>query len=182
MNIEYEFTVEDDLDARYTNWILWLKKGKLLFFPARYFPLLILVMSIAFIVWGLLTQVKEDQYLLIGSGIFLFFVGILLFYLYKPKNFLSSLSRKGLEKEYYKYFASKEQRNLCLTAEKFIFKTNYSEMAWNWKAFKSYEEEKKGFNFSFYSGHKIFIPKKAFASKEQLNDFRHLIEQHKSNN
>ena len=62
MNIEYESTVEEYMDAQDTQWVLWLKKGKLLFFPARYFPLLILIMSIAFIIWGLLTQVLEDRY------------------------------------------------------------------------------------------------------------------------
>ena len=180
MNIEYEVTVEDDLNARYTNWVLWLKFGKLLFIPSRYFPVFLCTMSIGFIIWGLLTQVPEDRYALLSVGSFCFLVSILVFFLYKPQNALSSFNRKEIEKEHKNYLPHQEQRNIILTAEELIFKTANSETAWSWQALKSYREEEHGFEFYFFSGHKRFVPKRVFADEQQLNDFKHLIDRYKT--
>jgi|GEM_PF-4227403 len=129
MNIEYEVTVDDDINAIYTNWLRWLKEGKIAFIPARYFPVFICVMSVSLIIWGLFETVREDRYVLFFGGGFLLFISILLFFLYKPKSALSSFSRREIEKEHKKYSPNQEQRNLVLTAEEFIVKTGFSETA-----------------------------------------------------
>ena len=176
--LTYELTVEDDLNAKYTNWVTWLESGKVLVFPARYFPLLLCIFSIGLIIWGFLEPPGEDRtYLLYGGG-FCLFVSILCFFLYRPKNVLSSFNRRDIQQEHQKYYRQQKQRRIVLTAEEFIFKTSNSEIAWSWQALKLWKEADKGFEFHFYSGHKRFIPKRAFTDKQQLNEFRYLIEQY----
>ena len=145
MKIEYEVTVENDLDATYTRWVLWLKEGKFVFFPARYFPLVVCIMSISLIIWGFFEPVGEDRYTLFIGGSFCLLISIFLFLLYKPNNVLSSLNRKEIEKEHKNYFPNTEKRNISLTAEEFILKTANSETAWSWQALKSFRQEEKRF-------------------------------------
>ena len=176
--LTYELTIEDDLNAKYTNWLLWLQSGKVIVFPARYFPLLVCISSIGLIVWGFLEPPGEDRTYLFSGGGFGFFISILLFFLYRPKTALSSFNRRDIKQEHGKYSHQQRQRTIVLTAEEFIFKTSNSEIAWSWQALKLWKEAEKGFEFYFYSGHKRFIPKRAFTDQQELDEFRYLIEQY----
>ena len=74
MNIEYEITIEDDLDTIFTDLKLWLKE-KFLFICARYFPLSIFAISIGYIVWSYFTIEQSGRYALFTCGILCLFNG-----------------------------------------------------------------------------------------------------------
>lgn len=179
MNIEYEVTIEDDLDARYTAWELFLQKGKVLrYVRVSYFPFFTLVFGAGCIIWGFFEPVESDSYLLFGTGIFILIVSIVLFVIYKPNSPLLSLNRKSLQKEYGDYYANKNRRSIILTETELIFKTSNSTMAWSWQGLKSFDEGSLGFRFTFFSGHKRFVSKKRFADRCQSDNFKSLVEQH----
>lgn len=179
MNLEYEVKVEYDLDSQATNWEIMLE-SKILFVPYRYFPHFLCVMSISFIIWGFFEPVKSDQYLLFGSGCFLLIISIVLLIFWEKIAQPSSLKRKDLQKRFGDYYEQKSQRQITLTEQEFIFKTSDAEIAWSWQALKSFKEGSNGFRIDFFSGHSRFIPKRAFADQQQMDDFQLLIKQYQS--
>lgn len=92
MNIEYELTVEDDLNARYTNFVLWKKEGRFSFISTRYFPLAISIVSVGVIVWSFFIPELADRSALFSLGVLYLFISVVwLFFLEKPQQFLSWL-------------------------------------------------------------------------------------------
>ncbi|MGL5832622.1 MAG: YcxB family protein [Waterburya sp.] len=179
MNLEYELTIEHDLDSQATDWEIILE-SKLLFLPYRYFPHFLCVMSIGFIVWGFFEPVKSDQYLLFGTGCFGLIIGIVLLVFWEKSGQPSSLKRKDLQKRFGDYYEQKSKRQITLTEQELIFKTSDAEIAWSWQALKSLKEGSNGFRLDFFSGHTRFVPKRAFVDQQQIDDFQHLIKQYQS--
>jgi hypothetical protein len=99
MNIEYEVTVEHDLDSQATDWEIWLK-SKILFLPWRYFPRFLGVMSVGLVFWGFFEPVKSDQYLLFGTGSFCLIISIVLLVFWEKIGQPSSSQRKNLQKKF----------------------------------------------------------------------------------
>ena len=181
MNLEYEVTIEDDLDAQYTDWELSLQKGKVLRYVFVGYFLFIWVFGAGCIIWGFFEPVESDSYLLFGMGIFILIIGTILFVLlvsYKPNSLLYSFNRKSLQKQYGDYYAHKNRRNIILTETELIFKTSNSTMAWSWQGVKSFDEGSLGFRLRFFSGHTRFVSKKRFADRCQSDNFKSLVEQH----
>lgn len=183
MNLEYLISLEYDLDRQQASWEYFLEQGKVIFIPARYFPITIFLSSIGLIIWGLFEQNSDDVTLLIGTGIAGLILSIPLLFIYRPKQieFLSSLNRRTTQNQGNEYYASKNKVNIILTSQEFILKTPTSEIAWTWKALKSFEQSSTGFVISFFTGYSKFIPKSAFINQAQIDNFKHLIEQYKSN-
>jgi ammonia channel protein AmtB len=128
MNLEYEVTIEHDLDSQATDWEIMLK-SKLLFLPFRYIPYIFCVVCIGIIVLGFFEPVKSDQYLLFGSGCFCLIISIVLLVIWENIGLLSSLKRKDLQKRFGDYYEHKSKRQITLTKQEFIFKTSDTETA-----------------------------------------------------
>lgn len=180
MNLEYEMTIEHDLDSQATDWEIG-QESKLLFITFRYFPHFLCVVFIGIIVLGFFEPVKsDDQYLLFGTGCFGLILSIVLLVIWENIDLLSSLQRKDLQKKFGDYYKQKSKRQIKLTEQEFIFKTPDAEIAWSWQALKSLKEGTKGFRLEFFSGHSRFISKRVFVDQQQIDNFKLLVQQYQS--
>ena len=179
MNLEYKISLEYDCDRLRAYWENTLKEVKIVFIPLRYFPAYLCLGSVSLIIWGILEQNAEDSNILIGTGIFTSSISILLFFFYRPQQtkFLSSIQNKNLQKQWSEYYRQNYKVNIILTPQEFILKTNESEKALTWKAFKSLKEYSTGFIIEFCNGYRKFIPKSVFKESRELNDFKQYIDQ-----
>lgn len=174
MNIEYEVTVEDDLNAQQTDWELRVKKGKILFVPLCYLPIYSAIIGVGSVVLGFFESAQYDRYALYTLGGLYLVSSLVLFLVFRLQDKKSPFARRQLLKRHGNYYAQRERRNIILTEREFIFKTSNSEMAWSWQALKSFREGENAFVLDFCSGHRRFISKRAF-TVEQLNDFKLLV-------
>ena len=179
MNLEYEISLDYDLDLSQTYWRHFLNKGKIIFIPARYFSITLGLSSIGLIIWGIIETNPDDATELIITGTLCFLCSIFLFFLYRPQNIiiekLSSSNRNSLQKQWSEYYEQKYKVNLILTPEEFILKSDDLEKAYSWKAFKSLDEYSAGFIIAFFDGYEKFIPKLAFNDEDRLNTFKQYI-------
>ena len=83
MNLEYEISLDYDLDLSQTYWRHFLNKGKIIFIPARYFSITLGLSSIGLIIWGIIETNLDDVTELIITGTLCFLCSIFLFFLYQ---------------------------------------------------------------------------------------------------
>jgi hypothetical protein len=185
MNLEYKITLEFDRDRIQTYWESYLNKGSVIFIPTRHFPAFLGLSSIGLIIWGLFEQDVYNSSTLIGVGIGIFPLSILLFFVYRPQkikiNSLASMNERALQKQWNEYYAQKIKVNIIMTPKEFILKTDDSEKAYTWQAFKSLDEYSTGFIISFLDGYRKFIPRLVFVDEKQINKFKELIKEYKNN-
>lgn len=179
MNIKYEITLQDDLDAKqtYNEWNFnrpWLK-----WIAIRGFPIFLCLSSLFYILLGIYNSNDPYSTLSIVIGIFFLIIGIIFPLFMKPEIAQSNLNRRSLQKKWNQYYSQKNKRNIVLTETEFIFKTSHSEMAWSWQVLKSFYEGTRGFKFDFFSGHTRYIPKRVFANQVQIENFKQLVQQYK---
>ena len=175
MQIKYDLTLEDDLNASQTSWEYFFYQGNIIFLPTRYFAPTI---SIVFIIWGILTENPDDADLLIPSGIFLLILGLLLWWFYQPKNMLT-INRSQITKAWNNGNRQSDYRLISITPDNFSFKATNSELIWQWQALKDFYEGSQGFEMVFYSGHRRCISKRIFKDDVEMNVFKKLIAEYR---
>ena len=179
MNLEYEFTLKDDLDAMQTfrewsfnrlfvKWIIW---GGALF---------LFLDSAYLIFWGINNPLEPESIGVIAIASLFLIGGILFFYVMQPEVVQSSWIRRATQKQWQAYYERREERIIILTEQEFIFKTSDSEIAWSWQALKLCYEGNRGFMLTFFSGHSRCISKRVFVNQLQIDNFKYLVQEYQS--
>lgn len=96
----------------------------------------------------------------------------------KPEIAQSFWARRHQKMQWKKKSCQEKIRNIYISETEFIFKTEYSETAWTWKAFAKFFEGKKGFIIWFYGDHTRYIPKKIWNDMEEIKRFRNILKEH----
>lgn len=178
MQIKYNLTLQDDLDASRTSWEYFFYQGNIFLIPARYFASSICLFSVVLIIWGVCTESSDDAGTLIGTGTGFLVVGLLLWWFYQPQN-MASINRGQITKAWNKSDRRLDYRLISISPENFSFKTANSELIWQWQALKDFYEGSQGFELSFYSGHRRCISKRVFKEDNEIDTFKNLIAEYR---
>lgn len=178
INIDYTITFQDDLDANETSneysfnrpWVKWgIFRG---------LSLIMFLDGLYLVVLGIIESSDPESNLTIGLGLFCIVVGIIFPLLMRPKIAQYFWARRYLKIQSKKQFSQEKIRNIYISETELIFKTEYSETAWTWKAVAKFFEGNKGFIIWFYSGHTKYIPKKIWSDIEGVKQFTNILEKH----
>ena len=175
MKIEYEITVQDDLDAEqtYREWKFSQALSKWIF---RGFVAYMCIVSF-YVIQTIITNFSEPESVYIfWLGLFNLVVGILCLYVINPKFIQSQWNKQATAKGYEEYYLQRNTRSIIITEQEFIFTTQNSEEAWKWQALNYLYEGTNGFMLSFFSGQNIFVSKRGFTERSQIAEFKSLIE------
>lgn len=176
--IDYKLTYQDDLDNLETSseynfnrfWIKWLfaKKGTNFF----------IVFGLIYLIYGIIEYNDPDAIIIIITGIVALVFGFVFPLVFRPELAQSNSSRRNMQKQWSKKPKQEEYRNITITETEFIFKTEFSELAWKWQAFEKFFEGNKGFLIWFFLGDCLYIPKRIFSDREKLDSFKNTLKQH----
>ncbi|MEM7759753.1 MAG: hypothetical protein AAF298_16735 [Cyanobacteria bacterium P01_A01_bin.40] len=173
MNLDYEVTLQDDLDAMQTfqEWSLDQPGVKWIFHRGILF---ILLFGSGLLLWGITNRSDPDAIALIISGSLCLVSGIFLLLIRQPQ-IVQLLNRGTNQRQWGEYYAQGDLRKIRLTETEFMFNTSDSELAWSWQALKFCHEGSKGFMLAFFSGHNRYISKRVFADRSEIEQFKNLI-------
>ena len=176
IDIDYKLTIQDDLDNIETNQEYSFNRPWIKYTFFRGVPAFLVLLGLFCVIDGFIERDDPNTILAIIIGVVLIIVGLIFPLCFNPKLAQSKLSRRNLQKEWDKKQTEEEYRHLIITETEFIFKTEFSELAWTWQAFEKYFEGNKGFIFWFFSGDSLYIPKRIFLNKEQIDHFKLILE------
>ncbi|MEM9507978.1 MAG: hypothetical protein AAGA16_09860 [Cyanobacteria bacterium P01_E01_bin.35] len=176
MNLDYEVTLQDDLDAMqtYQEWSLNQPGVKLIFHGGILF---ILLFGSGLLLWGVTNRIDPDAIVLIVSGSLCLASGIFLLLIRQPQ-IVQLLNRWTNQRQWRKYYAQGDRRQIRLTETEFMFNTSDSELAWSWQTLKFCHEGSQGFMLAFFSGHNRYISKRVFSDRSEIEQFKNLVQEY----
>lgn len=178
IDLDYKLTYQDNLDNLETSneysfnrpWVKWLIiRGGTVF---------LVLIGLIFIIDGIIEYNDPDAKLIIILGISSLILGCIFLLVSRPELAQSNLNRRNMQKQWSKKPKQEEYRNITITETEFIFKTEFSELAWKWQAFEKFFEGNKGFLVWFFSGDCLYIPKRIFNDLEKIDSFKNTLKQH----
>ena len=180
IEIDYTITYQDDLDSWETNseysfnrpWVKWL--------IIRGVTASSLISGLLLIVEGISESDDPNAVWLICLGILCLVIGCILPFIFNPKLAQSGLNRRQMQKNWSKKSTQAGTRNFTLTKTELIFKTAYSQLTWKQAAFKKYFVGEKGFLLWFYTGDLVYIPKRIFKDREEVNNLAEILKKYVS--
>lgn len=176
INLDYQITFQDDLDANETNaeyklslsWFKWILRG---------LSLLIILSGLGIAIATIEeSQNLNDALLLIGLSILFIVIGLSVPWLTKPSQARSFFNRREIEKRWIKKAGLAEFRNLTLTETELILKTQFSETVYQRNCSKVFFEGKKGLVVRFYGGQNRYIPKRIFENRQQIEKLKNFCQ------
>ena len=151
MQLKYELTLQDDLDASRTSWEYTLDKENILFLPIanKHFPTVCLLLGTALTICGMIIKAPSDEGELIGVGIVFLVLSPILFWLWQPNRGSNLVNTPQIKKAWANKEKEADSRLITIAPEHFIVKTSHSEMIWQWQALKDIYEGSQGFALFF---------------------------------
>ena len=180
MEIEYNFTLQDDID----NWLIfneWSNNQPFIKWTIRVIIISLILLGFYYFIIGIIDENNLKKILGIIGGIFSIISGLFFYKILNPEYLLKLGHEKEIAEEWKNKSRQEEPHKIIINSEEFTLATEFIELSWTWQAFKTYFEGKKSFLLWFYdSDIPYYIPKRIFINPDKTNDFKKILIQNNS--